>query len=202
MRATEFLLEGRGGNRDDFVSMFTKFLPLAMKVLDLTSLPKFEFQSEIHPGEQPSFGMYVNDEHVLYVALANRHPVDILRTVAHELVHYRQDTRHELDDESGVTGSPEENQANELAGVVMRHFNKQHPEFLKSKPILAESRIHQQYNHRDFVNNVNLDSLLVKPTTEPSSARIIEYANRAIAIKERDIARRERKLARGNDQQR
>ena len=200
MRATEFLLESRSESRSDFIDMFTKFLPLAMKVLGLSSLPKFEFENEIQTDDQPSFGMYVNDEHVLHVALANRHPVDILRTVAHELVHYRQDTQHELNDDSGITGSPEENQANELAGVVMRHFNKQHPEFLKSKPILAESQIHQQYNHRDFMNTVNLDSLLVKPNAAPDSTRVIEYANRAIARKEQDIARRERKIARERDQ--
>lgn len=200
MRATEFLLEGHRSTGDSFVGMFSKFLPLAMKILGLTSLPKFEFQSEIYSGDQPSFGMYANDAHVLHVALANRHPVDILRTVAHELVHYRQDTLNELNDDSGVTGSPEENQANELAGIVMRHFNKQHPEFLKSKPVLAESRIHQQYNHRDFMNTVNLDSLLVKPKSVPDAARMIEYANRAIATKEKDIARRERKLSREQDQ--
>jgi hypothetical protein len=61
--------------------------------------------------------------------------VDILRTVAHELVHYRQDIRNELNDQSGATGSPEENQAHEIAGVIMRHFNKQYPEFLRSHPI-------------------------------------------------------------------
>jgi hypothetical protein len=79
--------------------------------------------------------MYVNGEKTLHVAILNRHPVDILRTVAHELVHYRQDIRDELNDESGATGSPEENQAHEIAGVVMRHFNKRYPEFLRSRPI-------------------------------------------------------------------
>lgn len=200
MRATEFLIENSTASRVNFIDMFSKFLPLAMKILGLTSLPKFEFQNEIQSGDQPSFGMYANSQHVLYVALTNRHPVDILRTIAHELVHYRQDTLNELNDDSGVTGSPEENQANELAGIVMRHYNKQHPEFLKSKPILSESLIHQQYNHRDFINTVNLDSLLVKPKSVPDAARMIEYANRAIATKEKDIARRERKLSRDRDQ--
>ena len=74
------------------------------------------------------------------VGIANRHPVDILRTVAHELVHYRQDIRGELNDQSGETGSPEENQANAVAGIVMRHFNKLHPEFLKVKPVFLESK--------------------------------------------------------------
>jgi hypothetical protein len=134
MKITELLIEGQE-SRETFVDMFKKFLPLAMKILEIDRLPKMNFESEIDLGGQPSFGMYDNDEKILYVAILNRHPVDILRTVAHELVHFKQDIRNELNDESGATGSPEENQAHEIAGVIMRHFNKRHPEFLRSQPI-------------------------------------------------------------------
>lgn len=119
----------------NFVDMFKKFLPLVMSELELDSLPKFVFEPEINTPGQPSFGMYVNGEETLHVALSNRHPVDILRTVAHELVHYRQDLDNELNDNSGNTGSPEENQAHIKAGIIMRHFNKKYPQFLKSSPI-------------------------------------------------------------------
>jgi len=134
MKITELLTEGRE-SKETFVDMFKKFLPLAMEILEIDRLPKMNFESDIEAGGQPSFGMYVNDEKTLHVAILNRHPVDILRTVAHELVHFKQDIRNELNDESGTTGSPEENQAHEIAGVIMRHFNKRHPEFLRSQPI-------------------------------------------------------------------
>jgi len=134
MQIVELLVEGRE-SKATFVDMFKKFLPLAMQILEINRLPKMNFESEIDSGGQPSFGMYVNDEKTLHVAILNRHPVDILRTVAHELVHFRQDIRNELNDNSGETGSPEENQAHEIAGVIMRHFNKRHPEFLRSNPI-------------------------------------------------------------------
>jgi hypothetical protein len=136
MKITELLIEGKE-SRATFVKMFKKFLPLAMEVLEIDRLPKMNFEPDIQigTGNQPSFGMYVNGENTLHVAILNRHPVDILRTVAHELVHFRQDMRNELNDESGATGSPEENQAHEIAGVIMRHFNKRHPEFLRSRPI-------------------------------------------------------------------
>jgi Zn-dependent peptidase ImmA (M78 family) len=84
---------------------------------------------------QPTFGRYSNGKHVLEVALINRHPNDILRTIAHELTHYKQDREHQLDSDSGRTGSPIENEANAVAGIVMRHFNQQYPEYLSSKPI-------------------------------------------------------------------
>ena len=136
---TQALHEGTDSsnkNRKKFVKMFQDFLPLAMEVIGLDSLPEFEFDDYIDSGDQPSFGMYVNHEKKMYVGLASRHPVDILRTIAHELVHYKQDTNHELNDESGRTGSPHENQAHQVAGVVMRHFNKQYPEYLHSKPVV------------------------------------------------------------------
>lgn len=134
MKITELLVEGRQENVN-VVEMFKKFLPLAMQVLEIDHLPKMHFAPELNSGEQPSFGMYVPDDDLLVVALANRHPVDILRTVAHELVHYKQHMNGDLTPDSGETGSPHENQAHEIAGVIMRNFNKRYPEYLKSKPL-------------------------------------------------------------------
>jgi Zn-dependent peptidase ImmA (M78 family) len=137
MRAKEI---SGNDNKERFVKMFKDFLPLAMQHIGLTSLPKIVFKKQINDLKQPTFGMYVTDEKTLYVALVNRHPNDILRTIAHELTHFKQDTDHELNDESGTTGSPEENNANALAGIVMRHFNKKYPEYLNDRPVIAESK--------------------------------------------------------------
>ena len=122
-------------HKDNFMDMFKKFIPLAMHYIEIDSLPEMEFVALVQDEEQPTFGRFDNNKNKLTVALMNRHPNDILRTLAHELVHYKQSVEHELDNDSGRTGSPEENQAHQVAGIVMRHFNKQYPEFLKSKPI-------------------------------------------------------------------
>jgi len=124
-----------GDQQRNFISMVERFLPLAMSILDISSLPKIKFESGSISGSQPSFGKYIDGDRILHISIINRHPVDILRTLAHELVHYRQDVRGELNDHSGVTGSPEENQAHEIAGVILRVFNKKYPEFLKSRPL-------------------------------------------------------------------
>jgi hypothetical protein len=138
MRAKEITHDSETKQR--FVKMFGEFLPLAMHYIGLDSLPKIVFKKKIGDSKQPTFGMYVNDEKTLYVALVNRHPNDILRTIAHELTHFKQDTNHELNDESGTTGSPEENSANAVAGIVMRHFNKKYPEYLNDRPVISESK--------------------------------------------------------------
>jgi hypothetical protein len=134
MRASQFIVEGAAENAT-VVEMFKKFLPLAMEVLKLDSLPKMTFVTSVGDADQPTFGVYSNSERTLQVALTGRHPNDILRTVAHELTHYKQDMQDELNDDSGETGSNEENEANATAGIIMRHFNKRYPEYLKSKPL-------------------------------------------------------------------
>jgi Zn-dependent peptidase ImmA (M78 family) len=134
MRARQFIVEGKQENAN-IVEMFKDFLPLAMEVLELDSLPTMKFEGSLELDPQPSFGMYVAGENILFIALKNRHPVDILRTIAHELVHYKQDLAGELHDESGVTGSEHENQANSIAGIIMRQFNKKYPQYLSTKPI-------------------------------------------------------------------
>ena len=74
-----------------------------------------------------TFGRFNHDSNMIEISVANRHPVDILRTLAHELVHHRQDEIEPLPADAGETGSTYENQANALAGEIMRYWAQQHP---------------------------------------------------------------------------
>jgi hypothetical protein len=100
-----------------------------IKEYNLQSLPTIKLVSKVPDSEQPTFGKYDNDEKTVYLAILDRHPLDILRTFAHELAHFVQDIEDRLNPYSGETGSKEENEAHELAGIAMRHFNKAHPEY-------------------------------------------------------------------------
>lgn len=106
-------------------------LPIIKQELQLTRLPKIKIVNQITDAKQPTFGKYENENNTLSIVKKNRHPVDILRTLAHELTHYKQDTKDQLGPHSGDTGSNIENQANAVAGVIMRHINKKFPNFLK-----------------------------------------------------------------------
>jgi hypothetical protein len=55
-----------------------------------------------------------------------------LRTLAHELIHYKQDSQGRIKPDSGETGSPEENEANAGAGIIMRDFDQANPELLSA----------------------------------------------------------------------
>lgn len=64
------------------------------------------------------------------VYIKDRAIMDVMRSVAHELVHHHQNERGELQGrpEEGADGSPLENEANAKAGELIRIFGKQNPE--------------------------------------------------------------------------
>jgi len=154
----------------ELIPMLKDFFPLAVKELGIDSLPDIKVMLKLPQGHQPTFGKFVNDENRIYLAIQNRHPLDIIRTLAHELVHYRQHVNHQLSHNSGETGSPEENEAHAVAGVIMRHFNKQHPQYFDDLPIeLAEDE------NSEVVNYKKLDRF------------VIQCVERVIQAKKKDL---------------
>lgn len=98
--------------------------------LGITELPKIILLDQ--PVEK-TFGQYSPDEKTIKLVTGGRHPVDVLRTLAHELTHYRQDINGELTPGAGETGTDQENEANSQAGVVLRDFSEENPEYLNIK---------------------------------------------------------------------
>ena len=66
-------------------------------------------------------------KHHISINPSNRNIVDVLRTLAHELVHAKQNEMGILQPDSGETGSEHENDANAIAGILMRDYGKQNP---------------------------------------------------------------------------
>lgn len=128
-----------------FIDILKKFLPIVKKELELDRLPKIKIQSHVTTqGGQATFGRFVNDEEIIYLGIADRHPLDVIRTLAHELVHWRQYLDGRIKPGSGETGSPIENEAHAVAGVIMRKFNKEFPDAIKLTAI-------QLQENKDFV---------------------------------------------------
>ena len=113
------------------------FLPIAIAHLELDHIPKIKLVKSL---DDTTFGHFNSNEQVIYAVVANRNPVDILRTIAHEMTHYKQGQEHQLTNDSGETGSTIEDEANAEGGVIMREFNEQFPQYLQSSSVqLAES---------------------------------------------------------------
>jgi len=135
MKVRELLNEGL--EKRDTYKILLDFIRFAAKELELNSLPKFDFVFDSAGSiERRSFGGYMPGEEHITITVVNRHIMDVCRTLAHELVHYSQDLKKELeDDEAGATGSPQENEANARAAVIMRNFGKAFPDMFGKESI-------------------------------------------------------------------
>ena len=119
---------------------------LAMRINELDSVCSPEKQDRIHefcdwcceklgintpplhlkPANDASALGYTNmDDGSVTIVVGDRHQMDIMRTLAHELVHCKQMESYTPD---GATGSDDENEANAMAGVLMREWGQQNPD--------------------------------------------------------------------------
>lgn len=105
-----------------------EFVEFAQKKLGLKDLPKLIISyDEKEAQDMKSFGKYTPETNELRVVAANRNLADVLRTLAHELIHHKQRQDGVLKPDSSNTGSDIENEANALAGVFMREFGQKNP---------------------------------------------------------------------------
>jgi hypothetical protein len=70
---------------------------------------------------------YNPGNHHIHVYCKGRHKVDIMRSIAHELMHMIQMLENRLNEKSGEDGSPEENEAHSFSGLMIRRFGKIKP---------------------------------------------------------------------------
>ena len=73
---------------------------------------------------------YYNLDGLVVVYVKDRAIIDVCRSIAHELVHHKQmlDGRLLNAVKDGEDGSPIENEANAVAGIIIRKYGKMHPE--------------------------------------------------------------------------
>jgi len=118
------------------IAIIKDFVEFCENEINIEELPKIKFildnkwAKHLH-----SFGRYRNEKRDVTVYMGKRNLADTLRTLAHELVHHRQNELGKLDMNSGETGSNIENEANSMAGILMRKFGKTHEMIYESKSL-------------------------------------------------------------------
>ena len=129
MRSTEFLAENLNLNKANLI--LDKFVEFAANEIDLKELPEINFFTDTARSvKHSSFGGYGDKQ--INITVVNRHIMDILRTLAHELVHYKQDSEGRITSpDDGNDGSDIENEANAQAAIIMRKWGKMYPEMFK-----------------------------------------------------------------------
>jgi hypothetical protein len=117
---------GRPISRIQFNAILKRFISFLKRELSLTiDIPYILIDDADFSKKNRAFGM-MNSDGIIYISIINRHPLDILRTVAHEYVHYKQSIKGVVMNSN--PGSPAENQANAKAGEIMRKYGKLNPE--------------------------------------------------------------------------
>jgi len=76
------------------------------------------------PTGMPTAGYYNPEDDTIYVAVNNRAMADIMRTLSHELTHYRQKQQGILfpNDDEGL--QPLEDEANVMSGRLVRFYGR------------------------------------------------------------------------------
>ena len=116
MRFKEFLTESKKVQVKDFMNFVKDELGLSTlpKVIVIDD-PKFSIDNK-------TFGCFNLGTDEIKIQTPQRHPLDVYRTLAHELVHYHQ--KQSGKEMSGETGSECENEANSRAGEILRKYTK------------------------------------------------------------------------------
>jgi len=135
---------------EEFEKLVHKFLPYVLKELKLKTIPPLHFKNGkegLHVKDVPgitilkdsgfsqvkgTFGQ-TSQKNRIVVNIENRQPLDALRTLGHELVHYHQHITGVHG--TGETGSPTENEANARSAIMMRNFDFSHPDVFKMPPL-------------------------------------------------------------------
>jgi hypothetical protein len=109
---------------NDFVEFVSKKLRMdEMPKVAISNDPKFATSNK-------TFGIYYPDENSTTVEVYGRNIVDVLRTIAHELTHHRQ---NEVGSHKSRTDL--EIEATAAAGMLVKIYCEQHPELYSSSEI-------------------------------------------------------------------
>ena len=121
---------GEGGGESIYESKeiageVEKFKDWACKKLNIKNPPKIELSYDTEEAQEGHHtGRHVEGSDSVWVYAANRNLVDILRTVFHELVHWRQSELGMIDQGDSYPGSAIEATADMLAGKYLKIYGK------------------------------------------------------------------------------
>jgi hypothetical protein len=130
------------------------FIEFACKEMGITRLPDVVFTGHQSDNKR-TFG-YTKPNGTIHVRTTGRHPADVMRTICHELYHYK------LNNNSSSQG--EEDKANVIAGRIMKKYNTLYPQIFKATAIREEIVSNLAVNN---AGEGNIHGIGVGPKGEP-----------------------------------
>jgi hypothetical protein len=138
--------------QDTSNNVIADFIDFTSKALDLQKVPKITFSDDENLAKNThSLGAYNPKSDELLVVRGPRLTADILRTLAHELIHLKQNELNPLSKEDGKTGSSVENEANAAAGILLRKFGEYRPEIFEEAEVTNTKADYKIYCDMDGV---------------------------------------------------
>jgi hypothetical protein len=134
---------------DSKTKSINHFVEYATKRLKLNQKPKINLVGGGEFAEsQTSLGGYDDNTKEIFVSTEGRLTADILRTIAHEMVHRKQDEMGIIKDRTidGKTGSEVENKAHAVAGILMREYGNINKKIFQEGVINEASSIQGAFN--------------------------------------------------------
>lgn len=117
---------------DDRINTINEFAEYVKNEINLDVIPEINYiDEEGAAAKMKSFAGYNPNTKAIILVISNRNLADILRSLAHEMVHHLQNIENRLNNRSGETGSEEENEANSKAGILMRNYGKINPKIFE-----------------------------------------------------------------------
>jgi tRNA(Met) C34 N-acetyltransferase TmcA len=122
----KLLREGLMSQEDSVIRQVTDFINFTKDLLEIDDDIKIALAFEKTP-DIVTTAYYNPYENFIKVYVKDRAIMDVCRSIAHELVHHKQKIDGKLNDiaNDGADGSPIENEANAMAGVIIRKYGKQ-----------------------------------------------------------------------------
>lgn len=145
-----------------------QFIKFCISELGIETSPKIKIGDDHAVAQEVrAMGYYSPVDNQIWVLRGDRVPADWYRTLAHELVHWRQrELGQEMD---GSDGSELENEANSKAGVLLREFGRREAGIY----VVGQGETHERVDfYLSYYSNLSPDNFSLSSEGDTIKIRI------------------------------
>lgn len=113
--------------KEEQKELLNKFVKFVKNELDIQKMPTIKVQNNRNGLKTTANYDYTKENKIIKVCCKNRALVDVMRSIAHELVHHKQFEQGRLKVQPPDIGGEIEDEANAKAGQYIKMFAKEYP---------------------------------------------------------------------------
>ncbi len=121
------------------ISILKQGFDIICQDLEFSEIPKLNLINDLnYTSQHKSFAAYSPSTKEVFCVIAGRNTADCMRSIAHELMHHKQNLEYRLYSGAGEDGTDIENEANSYAGKIMRRLGRELDNIFEDKEKLTE----------------------------------------------------------------